>query len=258
MRILLISKLPLFDIGAWKIELCDRLQALGAELSILYSRSSIRDHLAGGLAVAAESPDKLRAPARHARSEAEATRSLPSLPRTLALTARERGIGVDRHRRLDDAGAIGAARASNPDLSILVGADIVPAALLAIPRLGTLNPHFGLLPRYRGMNVAEWSVYNNDPVGVSVHLVDPGIDTGDILLREQLHVQRGATLTDIRAGQRELATSMLIEAVESIENGTAAREPQAVDEGRQHYRMHPLLRERVVRRLARGEYAWLE
>ena len=53
---------------------------------------------------------------------------------------------------------------------------------------GHNQPHYGLLPRYRGMNVTEWSIYYDDPVGVTVHAVDPGIDTGEILLQETLTV----------------------------------------------------------------------
>ena len=100
---------------------------------------------------------------------------------------------VPRHHgvRLDEAKTIEWTRALAPDLLVLVGADIVPRPLLEIPRLGSLNPHYGLLPRYRGMNVTEWSIYHDDPVGVTVHAVDPGIDTGPIHLRRTIAVKPG-------------------------------------------------------------------
>ena len=53
-----------------------------------------------------------------------------------------------------------------PDLAVHAGAGILRAPLLALPRLGTLNAHMGVLPYYRGMNVAEWAVLNGDPVEV--------------------------------------------------------------------------------------------
>ena len=79
-----------------------------------------------------------------------------------------------------------------PDAILLAGADIVPPAVLEIPKLGTINGHYGLLPRYRGMNVTEWSIYHDDPVGVSVHLVDSGIDTGPIVARSHCRSMRAS------------------------------------------------------------------
>ena len=110
-------------------------------------------------------------------------------------------------------------RSFRPDVLVLVGADIVPRALLEIPRLGTINPHYGLLPRYRGMNVTEWSIYHDDPVGVTIHAVDPGIDTGDILVRESVPVRPGATLTSVRAQQQETSARLLKETVFAVLDG---------------------------------------
>ncbi len=110
-----------------------------------------------------------------------------------------------RHRRLSDPDALAAVRAWRPGLALLVGADIAPEALLTIPRVGTLNAHYGLLPGYRGMNVTEWAIYQDDPLGVTVHWVDRGIDTGAIAAREQITVQPGATLESLRRHQEAAA-----------------------------------------------------
>ena len=139
---------------------------------------------------------------------------------------------------------------------LLAGADIVPAKLLEIPRLGVLNPHYALLPHYRGMNVAEWSIFHDDPVGVSVHYVDAGIDTGDIAARRALLVDAGDTLESIRTKQQQLAVALLTEAVDGLAGGEGTRVGQRPHEGRQFYRMHPALRRRVEAKL-HGDYAWL-
>jgi Formyl transferase len=56
-------------------------------------------------------------------------------------------------------------------------------------RLGVLNPHIGLLPKYRGRSVMEWSVLNGDPVGITVFFIDGGIDTGSrIVVSEEVDV----------------------------------------------------------------------
>ena len=132
---------------------------------------------------------------------------------------------------------------------VLVGADLVPASMLAVPPLGTINPHYGLLPAYRGMNVTEWSVYREDPVGVTIHLVDPGVDTGPILLREEIALDPGETLVSLRRRHQELAARMLVEAAVQLRDGTVRPREQAIEEGRQYYRMHPSLRRVAEARL---------
>ena len=132
---------------------------------------------------------------------------------------------------------------------VLVGADLVPASMLAVPPLGTINPHYGLLPAYRGMNVTEWSVYRGDPVGVTIHLVDPGVDTGPILLREEIALDPGETLVSLRRRHQELAARLLVEAAVQLRDGTARPREQAIEEGRQYYRMHPSLRRVAEARL---------
>jgi methionyl-tRNA formyltransferase len=143
-------------------------------------------------------------------------------------------------------------------VAILVGADLVPAPVLAVPRLGTINAHYGLLPAYRGMNVTEWSVLRGDPVGVTVHLVDAGVDTGDILLQEQIAIEPGETFASLRRKHQEVAARLLVAAALELRDGSARPRAQAPEEGRQYYRMHPLLRERVERKLASGAYRPVE
>jgi methionyl-tRNA formyltransferase len=66
-------------------------------------------------------------------------------------------------------------------------------------RLGILNAHIGLLPGYRGRSVMEWSVLQGDPVGISVFLIDSGIDTGErIILSEQVDISRCRSLTEAK------------------------------------------------------------
>ena len=268
MRIAVFSRFPLFDVPRWKRIVCERLLGSGAELLVVYSRSSPRDHLIGGLHMSLDSPAAIRgriaaalAPGDRDCEEVAPSpgraRSSPSSPVTLARWAGEHRVQVAKHGKLSDEACLEDVLRFAPDLAILLGADIVPADLVRVPKLGMINAHFGLLPKYRGVNVAEWSIYQDDPVGVSVHLVDPGIDTGDILLRMSVPVRQGETLAQIRSTQRSIATDLLCAAVDAIALGTANPVTQRVEEGRQYYRMHPVLVQRVVRRLERGDYRWL-
>lgn len=262
MRVALISRYPRVDSAAWKRALAEGLEAVGAELAIFYTRSGLGDQLEAGLrefgAVGtARRYLDARMKTRTSGPAAGGESALAQALGTLGAWADERGVPVRRFRRISDPELISSLRAFAPELAILAGADIVPAELLEVPRAGTLNPHYGLLPRYRGMNVAEWSVYNDDPVGVSVHLVDPGIDTGDILGRAAIAVKGSDTLETIRANQQRLSAELLLEAAGQAGGGWPERRAQEPEEGRQYYRMHPRLRRVVERKLADGSYAWI-
>ena len=70
-----------------------------------------------------------------------------------------------------------------PDLLVIYGFNwILPPEVFRLPRFGTINIHPGLLPRYRGPAPVHWAIRNGDPeIGVSIHRVDEGVDTGPIL-----------------------------------------------------------------------------
>jgi methionyl-tRNA formyltransferase len=71
--------------------------------------------------------------------------------------------------------------------------------LLEVPRLGVLNAHLGLLPEIRGMSSPEWSLLQHIPVGVTIHFMDTGIDTGPILQRYEFpHAPQCESLSDLR------------------------------------------------------------
>jgi folate-dependent phosphoribosylglycinamide formyltransferase PurN len=253
LKIAILTRYPRVDTGSWKRRLAEALLASGAELSVVYTRSALADHLRAGL-----QEFGVEAFSRYRLAQDVPSEELNRAAEPLAGWAEARGVFVARYRRIRDPGLFGHLRRHAPDLVILAGADILPRELLDIPRLGTLNPHYGLLPRYRGVNVAEWAIYHDDPVAVSVHLVDEGIDTGDIVLREPIFVEGGDTLRTIRSKQQLLAAEMLGRATSLLEAGHARPIPQQASAGRQYYRIHPFLRHGVEAKLRSGGYAWLD
>ncbi len=164
---------------------------------------------------------------------------------------RERGIAVVRTGPLSRPESVEAVRALEPDIAVHAGAGILRAALLGVPRLGTLNAHMGLLPFYRGMNVAEWACFNGDAVGPTVHLIDPGIDEGEILCVRPLEDARPSTIDALReavnASQLDLLGEVLAWMRASGERPPTFRHEKA--EGRQFFRMHPELRAVLAREL---------
>ncbi|MDA0746025.1 MAG: formyltransferase family protein [bacterium] len=93
---------------------------------------------------------------------------------------------------------------------------IIKPDLLEAASIGVLNAHPGILPQYRGASCCEWAIYNNDPVGVTAHFMDAGIDSGPILFSRELLVTKGQSYTDVRIGLYCLAHEVRIEAIQMI------------------------------------------
>lgn len=135
------------------------------------------------------------------------------------------------------------------DLMLLGGAPIMKAPVLRIPRIGTLNAHQGALPRYRGMNVIEWSLLERCPPTVTVHFVDPGVDTGDIVRVEPIPVAVGDDLSRVKRRSGDLQSRLLAETAVLAQRGPLPRQTQAAADGKQFYVMHPVLRAVAERHL---------
>ena len=252
MKIAILSRYPRVDTAPWKLGLLNRLLEGGHEIAVVYTRSALVDQVRAGLQEFGLDALSRYRRARQAGGSGDDDRSPDS---SVTQWAAQNDVPVLRHRTIGDPALLADLRSYSPDLLLLAGADIVPAAVLEVPAKGAINPHYGLLPTYRGMNVAEWSVFHGDPVGVTVHYVTPGIDTGDILEREAVEVEAGDTLQSIRVKQQALSARLLLQAVERIDTGRVKRIPQREEEGRQFYRMHPSLRERVEQSLESGRYS---
>ena len=164
---------------------------------------------------------------RGLRSTLGSLRRRATDPWTRADFYAERTPSLIRLPSLVDDGAVEALRAARPDLVVLGGAPGLPAALLEVPPLGVLNAHPGLLPRYRGMDVVGRAVLNGDPVGATVHFVEPGIDTGAIVSRVEVAPLRGESLAELQARVEAAAGEALADAAATLlAEGRIDAEPQ--------------------------------
>jgi methionyl-tRNA formyltransferase len=128
------------------------------------------------------------------------------------------------------------------DLGILAYVtQIVPASVFAAPRLGSVCFHPSLLPRYRGGSAIPWQIIKGETrTGVSVFWVDPGIDTGPVLVQKEASIGPDDTAGSLYYNTLfELGVATLLEAVDQVAAGTAARIPQ--DESQASY--DPLCRD---------------
>ena len=112
--------------------------------------------------------------------------------------------------------AAGMLREMGPDLLLLAGAPVLPATLLQVPRVGTLNAHPGLLPRYRGVDVVAHAVLDGGPIGATVHFVDAGIDTGGIVSRVEVPTRPGDSLASLQERVEAAGADALAEAVHRL------------------------------------------
>ena len=152
---------------------------------------------------------------------------------------RSRGIAFLETGPLDSADAVALIKALGPDLGIHAGAGLLRRPLIDAFRLGVLNAHMGMLPAYRGMNVAEWAALERAPVGCTVHLIDTGIDTGPILATQQVDIAGCGSIAALRDAVDRAQLALLGDVLELIVGGRMP-EPLAAAEppGPQYFHMH--------------------
>ena len=108
-----------------------------------------------------------------------------------------------------------------PDVIVVSGTSIIPRDVLR--NRGTfLNIHCGITPRYRGSHGAFWAVYENRPdlAGVTIHIIDPGIDTGPIVKQATIEIEADDDVQTLAAKQYHSGTQLIIEAVRECLAGT--------------------------------------
>ena len=104
---------------------------------------------------------------------------------------------------------------------------ILPQALLDLPRLGALNVHPSLLPRYRGATPIQSALLAGDTeTGVSIMLMDGGLDTGDIVLAERVTIAAGETYGELHDRLARIGAELLERALELAASGALPRAPQ--------------------------------
>ena len=145
--------------------------------------------------------------------------------------------------------------AEKPDVLVLGGTRIIKSSILETPRRATVNSHPGLLPWLRGSASVGWALYKDMPQGATVHFIDPGIDTGDIIARRELPVSRRDTYESINARVATLAGELMAEALTFLSNGEAPRELQDRNVGETFKVIPDDLLEEGKRRLVEGRYS---
>ena len=110
---------------------------------------------------------------------------------------------------------------------IIAYGQIIPARLLPIPKLGWINLHASLLPKYRGAAPIHWAIANGETrSGVTTMLIDAGMDTGDMLLQREITIGRKETAPELAARLAELGAPLVAETLRGLAAVTIVQRPQ--------------------------------
>ena len=129
-----------------------------------------------------------------------------------------------------------------PDVICVVAyGKILPSEILEIPKLGCINVHASLLPKYRGAAPIQWAVLNGDKTtGVTTMYMDIGMDTGDMILKQEVEIGENETTGELWDRLAIIGADLLVKTLDQIEKGTAPRIKQSDD-----FTMAPMLNKEI-------------
>lgn len=137
----------------------------------------------------------------------------------------ESGIDVLYSKNINHTDFIDKMKLYNVDLFVSMSFNqIFKKEMINLPPLRTINCHAGKLPFYRGRNVLNWVLINDEKeFGITVHYIDEGIDTGDIILQRCFEITDKDNYSTLLAVAYSECASILYDAIKKIQNGTAQR-----------------------------------
>ena len=157
-----------------------------------------------------------------------AGRQLKLAPSPIKQAALTKGLAAHQPENINTDASLEQIRGLNPDLAVVCAyGQILRQKLLDIPKLGNLNIHASLLPKYRGSSCIQAAIRNGDATtGITVMWMNAGLDTGDILLQQELGISAEDTAGTVHDRLALLAPDALLAALRLIVSGKAPRIPQ--------------------------------
>jgi methionyl-tRNA formyltransferase len=113
-------------------------------------------------------------------------------------------------------------------IAVVAYGKIIPPQILKLPPLGCINVHASLLPQYRGAAPIQWAIINGEAkTGITTMLMDEGLDTGDILLREETEISDEDNALTLGRRLSEMGASLLVRTLDALKEGSLKPVPQA-------------------------------
>ncbi|HIS77155.1 MAG TPA: methionyl-tRNA formyltransferase [Candidatus Merdivicinus excrementipullorum] len=137
-------------------------------------------------------------------------------------------LPVFQPKTMRDAETLEQLKGCNPDLIVVVAyGKLLPKEVLDLPRLGCINVHASLLPKYRGAGPVQWSIINGEEeTGVTTMYMAEALDTGDMLESASLKIGENETADELMERLSHLGAELLISTVKKAEEGTLKPVPQ--------------------------------
>ncbi len=155
-------------------------------------------------------------------------RGMKLAPPPVKEKALELGISIFQPERVKVPEAVEILAGMAPDAVVVAAfGQILPKTVLDIPKLGCFNVHASLLPKYRGAAPINWAIINGEgTTGVTIMKMDAGMDTGEMLLKEEEPVLPDDTAGTLTDRLSMLGARMMVRALQELEAGTLAGTPQ--------------------------------
>lgn len=127
-------------------------------------------------------------------------------------------------------------RDAGVNLGVIAGARILKGPVLDAPTRGILNLHPGLIPEVRGLDALKWAIYEDQPLGVTAHLIDERVDAGRIVLRREIELRPDDTWIDLSLRLYETELNVLPDAIRVLQEG-GDEELEVVGRSKKHSKM---------------------
>ena len=149
-------------------------------------------------------------------------------PPPVKQVAEKAGIQVFQPAKLKDPATQEFLSKYHPDAIVVVAyGRIIPPWMIELPRLGCINLHASLLPKYRGAGPIQWAIIRGETVtGVTTMKIDPGMDTGDILLVREIPIREDDTTETLSESLSRIGADLTIETLRGLERGEVMPRPQ--------------------------------
>lgn len=142
--------------------------------------------------------------------------------------ALELGLEVYQPENVNTEESIEKIKSLEPDFIVVAAyGQILRTEILEIPKYNIINIHASLLPKYRGASPINWAIVNGDEkTGITIMEVEEGLDTGDMVLKEEILIEEDDDASIIHDKLAEIGGCLVVKAMKSLEDGTATLTPQ--------------------------------
>ncbi len=186
-------------------------------------------------------------------------------PSPVKVCAEKFNISVYQPVSLKNDDIVGQIKLLSPDVIVVVAyGKILPEEILNIPKYGCVNGHASLLPRHRGASPIQWSIVCGDKVtGITTMLMEKGLDTGDMLLKERVDIGENETGEELHDRLSLISADLMLKTLTGLEMGSIT--PQKQDDSMSTYA--PIITREMghidftksaaeIHNLIRGFYSW--